>query len=166
MNQAVIREPQNCLWNRVICILYCLTVIQYITVSGGTCNMLSVFWQFTGEIWYIKVPKNDSKEWLKRNVDTHENEWTERPRCVKRLAVDEEHFLDQNSTSSLTRLHLYTTSHWCKCTSRHHTISSLILRRDQIWSAESSEDEARCLEWRVQPGFLETQSSRDWKILV
>ncbi len=46
MNQAVIRQPQCYLWNRVICILYCLcvcvcvTVIQYITVSGGTCNML------------------------------------------------------------------------------------------------------------------------------
>ncbi len=63
-NQAVIREPQSCLWSRVICILYCcITVIQYITVSGGTCNMLSVFWQFTGDICFIR-----------------------------RLAVDEEHF--------------------------------------------------------------------------
>ncbi len=34
-------------------------VIQYITVSGGTRNMLSVFWQFTGEICSIKVPEND-----------------------------------------------------------------------------------------------------------
>ncbi len=39
---------------------YCgVTVIKYITVSGGTCNMLSVFWQFTGEICFIKVPENN-----------------------------------------------------------------------------------------------------------
>ncbi len=35
-------------------------VIQYITVSGGTCNMLSVLWQSTGQICFIKVPENDS----------------------------------------------------------------------------------------------------------
>ncbi len=34
-------------------------MIQYITVSAGTFNMLSVFWQFTGEISFIKVPEND-----------------------------------------------------------------------------------------------------------
>ncbi len=40
MNQAVIKESQSCLWDRVICFLYCfVTVIQYITVSGGTCNI-------------------------------------------------------------------------------------------------------------------------------
>ncbi len=32
-------------------------MIQYITVSGGTCDVLSVFWQFAGEI--IKVSEND-----------------------------------------------------------------------------------------------------------
>ncbi len=30
----------------------------------------------------------------------------------------------------------------------------LILRRDQIWSAESSEDEARCLEWCRSAMFM------------
>ncbi len=60
MNQAVIREPQSCPWYRVICILYCcVTVIQYITGSGETCDVLSAFWQFTGEICFIKVPEND-----------------------------------------------------------------------------------------------------------
>ncbi len=39
--------------------LLLVTVIQYITVSGGTCNMLSVCWQFTGEICFIKAPEND-----------------------------------------------------------------------------------------------------------
>ncbi len=36
MNQTVIREPQTCSWDRMICILYCcVTVIQYITVLSG-----------------------------------------------------------------------------------------------------------------------------------
>ncbi len=58
MNQTVIRESQSCPWDRVICVLYrCVTVIQYITVSGGTCDVLSVFWQFTGEIALLKSPR-------------------------------------------------------------------------------------------------------------
>ncbi len=62
MNQAVIRETQSCPWDRVICILYCcVTVIQYITVSGGTCDALSVFWQFTGEICFIKYYCNNTE---------------------------------------------------------------------------------------------------------
>ncbi len=58
MNQAVVRVLKLPV---VIFILYCcVTVIQYITVSGGTCNMLSVFWKFTGEICFIKVSANDN----------------------------------------------------------------------------------------------------------
>ncbi len=55
---------------------------------------------------------------------------------------------------SLQLLHLYTTSHWCKSTSR----------RDQILSAESSEDEARCLKWRrlaMFPWNAEQQSLKN-----
>ncbi len=36
-----------------------ITVIQYITVSGGTCYVLYVFWQLAGEICFVKVPEND-----------------------------------------------------------------------------------------------------------
>ncbi len=51
-------------------------------------------------------------------------------------------FLVQNSTSSLTLLHLYTASHWFKSTSRHHAIFA-IMRSDLFswkfgrWSALS-----------------------------
>ncbi len=42
--QTVIREPQSCSWDRVICILLLLCNSDLIyTVSGGTCNVLSVF---------------------------------------------------------------------------------------------------------------------------
>ncbi len=58
MNQAVIRETQSCPWNRLICILYCcVTVIQYITVSGGTCNMLSVFGSSRERFALLKSPR-------------------------------------------------------------------------------------------------------------
>ncbi len=61
INQTVIRESLSCPWERVICLLYCwVTVHQYITVSGGTCDVLSVFWQFAEYICFIKVPENES----------------------------------------------------------------------------------------------------------
>ncbi len=49
--------------------------------------------------------------------------------------------------ASLTLLHLYTTSHWCKNTSRRHAIPLLILRRDLLWSAENTADLMHCLVW-------------------
>ncbi len=87
------------------------------------------------------------------NVNTHENERTKLPQWIEWLAE----FLDQNSTSSLTQLHLYTISHWCKSMSRRRVISPLILCRGRIWSA--------IRYGIVQPGFRETQSSRVWKSL-
>ncbi len=47
-------------------------------------------------------------------------------------------FLDQNNTSSLTLLHLYTTSHWCKSTFRRHAISPLEWHCSArfLWNAE------------------------------
>ncbi len=68
MNQAVIRGPQICLWNRAICILYIgVTVIQYITFSGGTCKMLSVFWQFRERFAWLKSPRM-IKTWIKMSL--------------------------------------------------------------------------------------------------
>ncbi len=33
-------------------------MIQYVTVSGGTCDVLSVFWQFAGDICFVsKSPR-------------------------------------------------------------------------------------------------------------
>ncbi len=53
----MIREPQS--WPRgiVICILYCGITVIYVTVAGGTCNVLSVFWRE----WKSKTPMASRK---------------------------------------------------------------------------------------------------------
>ncbi len=95
----------------------------------------------------------------------HSQEWKNRTSAASIMACSWwRAFLVQNSTSSLRLLHLYTTSHWFKSTSRRHAIFPLILCRDQICSAESSEDEARCLELRRLarfPSNKEQQSLRN-----
>ncbi len=36
-------------------------MVQYIAVSGGACDVLSIFRQFAGEISFIKITKNDNE---------------------------------------------------------------------------------------------------------
>ncbi len=183
MNQTVIREPQSCPWDRVICV----TVIQYITVSGGTCDVLSVIWQFAGEICFIS-PRGWLKQspgvfvlclWSDQRVSVklssralakeckHSREWKNKTPSANRTACSWwRAFLDQNSTSSLTQVHLYTTFHWIKSTSHRRTISKLILCRVQIWSAGSSSDGARCPVWYRSARFPWNTEQQSLKILI
>ncbi len=36
-------------------------MVQYIAVSGGACDVLSIFRQFAGEISFIKITENDNE---------------------------------------------------------------------------------------------------------
>ncbi len=36
-------------------------MVQYIAVSGGACDVLSIFRQFAGEISFIKSTENDNE---------------------------------------------------------------------------------------------------------
>ncbi len=36
-------------------------MVQYIAVSGGACDVLSIFRQFAGEICFIKITENDNE---------------------------------------------------------------------------------------------------------
>ncbi len=75
---------------------------------------------------------------------------------MKSISSTEKHIFF-NTVTSVHRLSLM---------SRRHAIFPLILCRDQICSAESSEDEARCLELRRLarfPSNTEQQSLRNWE---
>ncbi len=91
----------------MICVLYCcVTVIQYITVSGGTCDVLFVFWQFE-RFALLKSPRMIKAESkcccsvsLIRSASFCKAELTcacggtdvELPQRIERLAVSEERF--------------------------------------------------------------------------
>ncbi len=36
-------------------------MVQYIAVSGGACDVLFIFRQFTGEISFINITENDNE---------------------------------------------------------------------------------------------------------
>ncbi len=36
-------------------------MVQYISVSGGACDVLSIFRKFVGEISFIKITENDNE---------------------------------------------------------------------------------------------------------
>ncbi len=141
-------------------------MIQYITVFGGTCDVLSVFWQFTGEICFIKVPREWLKQspvvfvlslWSDQRVSVklssgalaeecrHSREWTNRTPTERRTACSWwRAFLDQNCTSSLTRFLCW----FC-----------VTIRSDQLKAWQMK----RCLEWRSArfPWNTEQQSLRN-----
>ncbi len=50
MNHAVVRESQSSTGNRAISFLYnSVTVVQCVSIPGGTLYLLSVFWEFLAE---------------------------------------------------------------------------------------------------------------------
>lgn len=129
-------------------------MVQYITAFGRTCNLLSVFWQLTGEICFIEVPENDyNRLWvlsfcvchlisqlLQRShtwMYTYENERGKFQRWVEtELLMKSTSDLDSKSSSML--LHLYSTFHLCRNVPLPCDFP-LIMRHDPLWNENSSE---------------------------
>ena len=61
MNHGVVRVAQCSARDGVIGSLDgCVTVIQYVPLSGGAFNKLFIFWEFVAEVAFVKVTKNNN----------------------------------------------------------------------------------------------------------
>ncbi len=103
----------------------------------------------------------------------HSREWRNKSPVASRTACSYwRAFLDLNSTSS-TQLHQYTTSHWCKSTSRHRMISllrSVLISRIFVRCNALSSNSAR-FPWntehqKLKKSLLVWESRRSLSVLL